>query len=109
MNESINPNDLGNNITEYCQKIDINKLVKDVSREIKGQLLKSEINLLGIKIGLRTSKTRFNGSRIWFVCPMCKRRVGIIYKNPTDLLIGCRKCLNLRYKKQRYKGMIEAS
>jgi len=49
-----------------------------------------------------SSKTNFNGTRVWFLCPGCKRRVGCLYlpsfSYPDKLL--CRKCHNLAYKCQ---------
>lgn len=106
----ISPNDLGkNNISEYCQKIQINDLVRQANKEVKRQMLQSIIEVMGIKLNLLTSNTRFNGKRYWFSCPICNRRAGTIYKHPTETRVGCRSCLGIRYKKQRFKGMIENS
>ena len=109
MNKPIDPYDLGRiNVAEYCQKVDINNLVRQTKVELKGKILESEISALGKKVCLTTSQTRFGGTRLWFLCPVCSRRVGVIYKHPTTSAIGCRSCLELKYKKQRYKGMMEA-
>ena len=106
----IKPYDLGNfyNLVEQSQKIRIDELVAKAKKELKVKLVQSKIEALGIEIKLTTSKTRFNGERLWFACPMCNRRVGTLYKHPLQERIGCRNCLSLTYRKQRFKGMIEA-
>ncbi len=37
----------------------------------------------------------FGGKRSWFTCPLCKSRVGVLYKH--DDRLGCRECFNLTY------------
>jgi hypothetical protein len=104
--KSIKPNDLGNNqMVEWSQKININLLVREFKNEIKQRLIQSKLEILGINIDLATSKTRFGGGRLWFVCPICKTRIGTIFQS--NHLIGCRKCLNIRYKAQRFNKMTE--
>ncbi len=104
----IKPYDLGkNNLVENCQKIQIDDIVRRVNKETKHQILQSQIESMGLKLNLLTSSTRFNGIRYWFSCPICNRRIGTIYRDPVNLTVGCRNCLNLQYKKQRFKGMIE--
>ena len=39
------------------------------------------------------------GSRPWFQCPDCRRRVAILYRS--ELGLRCRRCLNLAYESQR--------
>lgn len=108
MSKALDPYDLGKiNITDYCQKVNINELVKKLGVELKKRILESEIEALGIEVKLTTSNTRFEGKRLWFLCPICERRVGAIYKHPALKIVGCRTCLNLKYKKQRLKGMVE--
>jgi len=110
MNNLINPYDLGEmQLVESSQKININDLLNKAKAELKLSLLRTQIEMLGIKIELTTSKTRFNGERFWFLCPNCKHRAGTIYKHPTSEIIGCRLCLGLKYKAQRYNGMIESN
>jgi hypothetical protein len=64
-------------------------------------------NIGNQSISLTVSKTRFNGLRYWFSCPMCQRRVGVLYVHPLTSEVGCRHCLKLDYRSRRYKGMIE--
>ena len=102
--------DLGKyNLAENSQKIKIDDIVRQVNKEVKHQILQSQIEVMGFKLSLLTSKTRFNGKRYWFSCPTCNNRVGTIYRHPVSLQIGCRNCLNIRYRKQRYKGMLEGA
>jgi len=99
----INPNNLGE-IVENNQAIQIDDLVKKVNKRLKVELLKSEIEALGVHIQLTTSKTRFGGKRYWFLCPLCNKRRGVLYIRSNS--VACRVCFGLKYKKQRYKGMI---
>jgi hypothetical protein len=42
---------------------------------------------------LTTTKTNFNGQRLWILCPQCMRQCGKVYLPPN----GCRLCYNLIY------------
>lgn len=109
MSNLIKPYDLGEfQITDYSQKININDLVVQAQKELKLRLVEAQIEALGVKITLSTSQTCFNGKRLWFVCPICNRRSGIMYQHSSREIIGCRSCLKLKYKKQRFKGMVES-
>ena len=106
----ISPYDLGSlQVVENSFKVNVDDLLNKAKKELKLRLLQSQIDSLGVHIGLTTSKTRFNGQRIWFVCPNCARRVGTVYKHPLNQTLGCRVCLGLKYAKQRFKGMVENS
>lgn len=104
----INPNDLGEfQLADNTEKISINRLIVQVKEELKSALVRSQIDVMGLQISLTTSRTRFNGKRLWFVCPLCSRRCESIYRHTDKEIAGCRNCLNVKYRKQRYKGMIE--
>lgn len=106
----IKPYDLGkNNLAEYSQKIQIDDIIRRVNKDVKLQTLELQIEVMGFKLNLLTSSTRFNGKRYWFCCPHCNSRVGTIYRHPISLQVGCRNCLKIQYKKQRYKGMMEGA
>lgn len=109
MDNSINPYDLGENIVELTEKINVNDLVRQAQKEFKIRFLQAQIEALGIEVQLATSKTRFNGDRLWLICPFCNKRVGTLYKHPSKDLVGCRHCLNMKYKNQRFKGMVESN
>lgn len=104
----INPYDLGEfQLADNVQKVSIDGLVGRVKKEFKVKLVQSQIEVLGLRVGLTTSRTRFGGDRLWFVCPLCSRRCELIYRHGGREISGCRICLNVKYRKQRYKGMIE--
>jgi hypothetical protein len=107
----MNPNDLGDFsklgiVAENLIKVNINDLIKQVNNRLKATLVGSELEVAGFKVELQTSKTGFGGERLWFACPNCGCRVGTLFR-PTEGGLGCRKCLGLKYKKQKYKGMVE--
>lgn len=104
--KSINPNGFGEKLlVEQCQKLDISELLKQYRSQLKVSALSTEI--MGVPVKLAPSKTRFNGTRYWFSCPLCSTRVRILYQHPLSELVGCRNCLNLDYRKRRFKGMAE--
>ena len=98
----MNPNNFDKFLINQCQKIDIKDLMVSIKEELlRDLILKSEINFDNIDIQFDYSKTGFNGSRIWVKCPICERKIRIIYKTPNNL-IGCRKCLNIDYESHLY-------
>lgn len=102
----IKPYDFGEKLlVEQCQKIGISDLLHQYRHQLKAMSLSTEV--LGVQIPLATSQTRFGGVRYWFSCPLCTKRVGVIYQHPVSGVVGCRSCLNLDYRKRRYKGMTE--
>lgn len=101
--KSINTYDLGKT-TDSLRAVKIDELVRKARDEFKDQFIKSRIDINGKQIEVTTTNTRFGGRRIWFICPICKDKKGVIYADP---ILGCRICLNLKYKKQRYRRMIE--
>ena len=106
----LNPNDLGTPLTvETCPRVKIDNLLKQCRQSFKESMLTSQLKVMGIDVELITTETKFNGVRFWFQCPQCERRVGVMFKHPITEVIGCRLCLNLRYRKQRFKGMPEGT
>ncbi len=106
--KTLNPNDLGKKyLVEECQKIRIEDFLKTYRNKLKELILNSEIEVLELEVELTTSKTRYSGIRFWFKCPLCDKRIGVLFKHPMTDKIGCRECLNLEYRKRKYKGMIE--
>lgn len=102
------PNDFGKPLlVEQCRKVKVDDLVRACREQLKKTALDVEIRQLGLKINLATSRTHFEGTRFWFVCPLCNKKVGVLFQHPYEDKIGCRTCLGLEYAKRRYKGMIE--
>jgi len=108
--KTMNNNNLGINtfLVEDCQKVSVADVLQKYRINIKKTLLRSQFEIIGIDVQLTTSQTGNNGTRFWFVCPNCKRRIGLLLIHPLQKQLGCRKCLNLEYKNQRFKGMIES-
>ncbi len=49
------------------------------------------------KVNLVTTPCYFGGVRYWFGCPLCGRRVAVLYLAPGDVYFRCRHCNNLSY------------
>ena len=96
-------------LIEHATSLSINDYIKEVRRKIKEDLVIKSTLLGKTKIYTTKSKTGFGGVRYWFLCPMCRVRIGKIYLHPISQKVGCRKCLDLEYKSRRYKGMIESA
>jgi len=79
----INPYVLGEiNLVDQCKKISIDSLINKANKLNKINFIYSEVESFGQKVNLTTSKTRFNGKRLWFACPLCNRRINNLYKHP---------------------------
>ena len=94
-------------LVEDCQKVSIKTFIANAKTKLKEALLRVELQHQNLNIQIGTSPTHRNGIRYWFICPLCRRRAGILYIHPITSIFGCRKCLNLEYRSRRYKGMIE--
>ncbi len=106
--KTTSPNDLGKKfIVEECRKLSLKDYMARARSTLKKAILESELSVFDRPIKLVTSLTRFGGTRYWFECPNCERRVGILFFEPLTNKVGCRVCLGLKYRKQRYKGMPE--
>jgi len=108
MNNLISPYDLGlNNFVEERETIKIQDFIRQAQKQMKLAMIKSQIEAMGgTGIELSATKTRFGGERLWFVCPLCKRRAGCLYRGTSGATLGCRVCLGLMYRKQKYKGLV---
>jgi hypothetical protein len=102
------PNDFGKKyLTEQCQAIRMSDFIVKAREQIKVSILQASIEAEGYHLLLSRSKTGFGGTRFWFSCPVCHRRVGVLYKHPVSHILGCRHCLELDYRKHRYSKMAE--
>jgi len=100
-------NDLGKILTEECQKISIVDFSRQAKAKLKEAIMSSQVEVFDKNITLLTSRVNFGGVRYWFKCPLCDKRVGVLYIHPVSQKVGCRVCLGLQYRKARYKGMAE--
>ena len=55
-------------------------------------------------VGLITTRPNYGGSRYWFKCPHCGRRVRKLYTGSEIGVIACRLCWGLVFKTQYRKG-----
>jgi hypothetical protein len=101
------PNNYGKITVERCRKIKISDLLKQYQKEVKEAVLSAAIEVDGTSLGITTSQTGFGGVRHWFQCPLCDKRVGTVYVHPVTNAVGCRTCLGVTYRQQRFKGMAE--
>lgn len=103
------PNDYGKNIllAEESSVLSIKPLIKAINEQLKSALIQSEIECHGYQVEICESATGNGGKRYWFSCPLCSKRCGVLYKNPHNNALGCRKCLNVKYRKSVKKGMAE--
>lgn len=99
--KTLKTNYLGKKYLEQCPKITIKEILQKVSLEIEKQIMDIELGWLEI---IKT-KANYWGFRLWFKCPKCNNKVFTLYNINWEL--KCRKCSNLTYKKQRYRGMVE--
>jgi hypothetical protein len=106
--KSLTSNNLGKFLVEDCHRIGIKHFIKTYKDKLKSLVLTSQVKAIDEDIKLTTSKTGNGGCRWWFICPICQRRIGVLFQHPYGDLIGCRICLNLEYRKRRYKGMCES-
>lgn len=102
--------DLGENLlVDQCLRFSIDDLLQKAKKSYIEYQVNQQIQALNHTLSVTYSKTRYNGYRAWFLCPQCNERRRDLYKHPLREAIGCRSCLNIKYRSQRYRGMIENS
>lgn len=102
-------NNLGKTfLVEDCQRVSVSDILREYRENLKETILRSQFEMINTSMRLTTSQTGNKGTRFWFACPHCAQRVGVLFKHPFHNLIGCRQCLNLEYRKRRFKGMLES-
>ncbi len=94
-------------LVEECPKIQVSKVLQVAKQQLLPVLMENITEVDGYPVELTTSKLAHGGERIWFKCPLCKARSGVLYKKPLDGTVGCRSCLGLEYRSRRYRGMVE--
>lgn len=81
-------------ICDHTDHVDIRKMAR------LGYRLPDVFELEGVAFATTWTETNFGGRRQWFLCPCCDRRCAIVYRHPDTLQIGCRVCLEGRYKSE---------
>lgn len=106
--KSMSPNNFGKTfLIDECPKLTVSEFLKQSKVTILNLLASEALSISDAPVKLITSQTGFNGTRYWFACPRCQKRVGVLFRHPISNTLGCRTCLGLNYRKRRYKGMIE--
>src|SRR3989344_5402065 len=62
------------------------------------------IRSIRYKIEIVTTPTKFGGCRLWFKCPNCSERMGVLYLHMPDSKFYCRDCLDLTYDSRQSSG-----
>ncbi len=101
-------NDYGKSVklADVCHKVRVQEIVHVYKKSMVDTLEDSKIDIAGVLVPLTESRTGHGGIRLWFKCPLCMRRVGILYQGSDG--VGCRLCFKLDYRSHRFKGMIES-
>jgi len=104
-----NNNNLGKKyLVEDCQNIRIDSVVRKAKKQLLNTIITGMVEIDGYDVKITSHRLHHGGERLWFVCPLCNRKVGVIYQHPIkNNLIGCRLCLDLEYRCRRFKGMVE--
>ena len=85
----------------------MNEVVRQTVQQARQVLIESGIEVGDYNVKMATTSTQYGGKRTWFICPTCERRCGVLLKHPLSRAVGCRECLDVDYRRQRYKGMVE--
>lgn len=105
-------------ILENCEQINISTIVRRLKEEIfrqKPVISIGEFELLldkklanvsalslehkfPLRIIITHTIPNYGGKRYWFICPGCKRRVGILYIIAYGNIFKCRDCYSLIYQ-----------
>lgn len=101
--KTLRANYLGSFTLESCLKITVKDLFYQIEQKLRNEILNIELDW----IELIETKANLWWVRYWFKCPDCYNKSFILYKSPITNNLCCRKCSGLKYKKQRYKWMIE--
>jgi len=80
-------------VAENCQKIQIDDYLRQARNSLKRVIIEAKLVVNGYSIKLCESKTQFGGKRLWFECPRCHKRKGVLYQNPLKIYILCKGCL----------------
>ena len=97
--KTIKHNDFTKYLVEDCKNVRIEKVVKRARGEIAKALMQGLVEIGGFDVRIISSSLHHGGLRLWFECPICSQKVGVIYQHPTkNNLIGCRGCLGLDYR-----------
>ena len=92
---------------EDCVRIPIRTCLAALGTTAPDVVLGSVVEIVGTSVALTATPCGFGGQRYWWVCPHCSQRIGVCLIDPAQHAVGCRSCLGVSYRAQRYKGMAE--
>jgi hypothetical protein len=92
--------------TDEFKQFDVRNLAKCLTLEVKNKQLSLQSYKdkpfawpqASLSIALAYTPCNFGGKQVWFVCPLCSKRVAILYEGPKSL--SCRTCNRLKYRSQ---------
>ena len=112
-------------MVEDCEVLRVKTIYKEIkdglkklsSGETPADLAKKIAELMSLKITVGEGKDAFSynisytttpchygGSRLWFICPSCGNRAGVLYQPSYSKYYLCRDCQQLTYEsRQRHK------
>ena len=94
-------------LIEQCPKISVFEIVQEAKEQLLPAIASNIASVNGYEIEFTTSKLAHGGERLWFKCPQCEGRKGVLYSNALNGSVGCKACLGLEYRSRRYKDMVE--
>lgn len=83
-------------VKENYQKIRIDDYLHQARISLKKAITEAQLGMNGYDIKLCESNTQFRGKRLWFECPKCHKRRGVIFHDPLNAGFVCRKCLHVK-------------
>lgn len=86
-----------NDYIEEATTINVDSILDKLWKSFLVSIKTEGIDINGVKVKVTKTKTNFEGSRHWFTCPTCKKRVKLLYSHPRYNTIACRDCLGLKY------------
>lgn len=89
-------------LVEQCQKISIQQLKVSVCSDV-ALLINNQ------SVGIALSKCNYGGQRMWFLCPNCGKRSGVLYCRPLQEIFLCRSCNQLTYQLSKYHRSTQES
>jgi len=91
-----------NDLTEETLfSLDYLRLPHDDTKPVLVLAYKINNDLIKQYIHFQSSKPFFGGMRWWLRCPLCNRRVKLLYMPHKDSLFACRICHRLAYRSCR--------
>lgn len=86
-----------NNYVEDSVVLNIDSFLQELWKSFLASIQTHGTQINEVEVKVATTKTNFDGLRYWFKCPICNKRVKILYAHPRYNKVACRDCLGLKY------------